>query len=149
MISIAISFLIMIIAVSVSSGFRNEIRDGISELTGDVQLLPVDMNYFGASDPISSVPSFLGSIDSLPGVSRVTPAVYRAGIIKHEENIHGVLFKGVPKDTSRIGPADTVKLGVSIPSTLSKLLGVGPGDKLLTYFAGERVKVRNFAVTRV
>ena len=39
MVSIAISFLIMIISVSVSSGFREEIRDGISDLTGDVQLM--------------------------------------------------------------------------------------------------------------
>ncbi len=44
MVSIAVSFLIMIVSVSVSSGFRNEIR-GISDLTGDVQLMPVDMNY--------------------------------------------------------------------------------------------------------
>ena len=51
-VSIAVSFLIMIIAVSVSSGFRNEIRDGISDLTGDVQLMPVDMNYINESSPI-------------------------------------------------------------------------------------------------
>ena len=40
-VSIAVSFLVMIIAVSVSSGFRNEIRDGISFLSGDIQLTPV------------------------------------------------------------------------------------------------------------
>ena len=111
MVSIAISFLIMIIAVSVSSGFRNEIRDGISKMTGDVQLLPVDLNYISADNPISSAPSFLGAIDSLSGVRSVAPAVYRAGIIKSGENIHGVLFKGIPVDTTRENPADTVKLG--------------------------------------
>ena len=149
MVSIAISFLIMIIAVSVSSGFRNEIRDGISKMTGDVQLLPVDLNYISADNPISSAPSFLGAIDSLSGVRSVAPAVYRAGIIKSGENIHGVLFKGIPVDTTRENPADTVKLGVTIPSTLSKLLGVRPGDKLLTYFIGDRVQVRNFQIIDV
>lgn len=148
MISIAISFLIMIVAVSVSSGFRNEIRDGISALSGDVQLLPVDMNYISASAPISAAPSFIGALDSLPGVGRITPAVYRAGIIKRGENIHGVLFKGVPKDSSRKDPADTVRLGVAVPKALSGLLGIGVGDKLLTYFVGERVQVRNFTVVR-
>ena len=44
MVCIAISFLVMIIAVAVSSGFRNEIRDGLSGLTGDIQITPVDMN---------------------------------------------------------------------------------------------------------
>ena len=35
---VAVSFLIMIIAVSVSTGFRHEIRKGVSSIAGDVQL---------------------------------------------------------------------------------------------------------------
>ena len=89
MVSIAVSFLIMIIAVSVSSGFREEIRDGISDLTGDVQLLPADMNYINDSSPMSMEADFIADIESLPEVKRVVPAVYRAGIIKNGENIHG------------------------------------------------------------
>lgn len=81
-VSIAVSFLIMIIAVSVSSGFRNEIRDGISDLTGDVQLMPVDMNYINESSPISVSPSYLPEIEKIPEVKSITPAVYRAGIVK-------------------------------------------------------------------
>ena len=45
MVSIAISFLVMIIAVSVSSGFRREIRSGIASVSGDIQLTPADMSY--------------------------------------------------------------------------------------------------------
>ena len=40
MVCIAISYLVMIIAVAVSSGFRNEIRRGVSSLSGDIQLTP-------------------------------------------------------------------------------------------------------------
>ncbi len=146
MVSIAVSFLIMIIAVSVSSGFGEEIRDGISDLTGDVQLLPADMNYINDSSPMSMEADFIADIESLPEVKRVVPAVYRAGIIKNGENIHGVLFKGVPREP---GDADTVKLGVRIPSRLRDLIGVDVGDKMLSYFIGENVKVRNFNVTGV
>ena len=144
MISIAISFLVMIIAVSVSSGFRAEIRNGISDLTGDVQLLPSDMNYISEDSPISSNPTYLDDIKSLPEVKKIVPAVYRAGIVKKGENIHGVLFKGIPRDSSSV---DTVKLGVTIPSRLCNLLDLHPGDKMLTYFVGEKVKVRNFSIT--
>ena len=146
MVSIAISFLVMIIAVAVSSGFREEIRNGISGLTGDIQLMPVDMNYINETSPVSSRPSYLGDIEALPEVRKVVPAVYRAGIIKKGENIHGVLFKGVPRDSSAV---DTVKLGVSIPARLSDLLDIHKGDRMLTYFVGENVKVRNFNVTGV
>lgn len=146
MVSIAVSFLIMIIAVSVSSGFRNEIRDGISDLTGDVQLMPVDMNYINETSPVSASPSYLPRIEALPEVKAVTPAVYRAGIVKAGETIQGVLFKGVPRKKT---PGDSVKLAVSVPVRLSELLGVKAGDRLLTYFVGEKVKVRNFNVTSV
>ena len=146
MVSIAISFLIMIIAVSVSSGFREEIRSGISDLTGDVQLMPVDMNYISETSPVSSQPSFLGEIEALPEIDAIVPAVYRAGIIKKGENIHGVLFKGIPREHSE---GDSVKLAVSIPTRLSDLLDLHEGDRMLSYFVGENVKVRNFTVTDV
>ena len=71
MVSIAISFLIMIISVAVSSGFREELRDGISDLTGDVQLLPADMNYINDTSPMSSSPDFLDEIEAGPESSRM------------------------------------------------------------------------------
>ena len=146
MVAIAISFLIMIIAVAVSSGFREEIRDGISDLTGDVQLMPVDMNYISEASPIPARPSYIGDIEAIEQVKSISPAVYRAGIVKAGENIHGVVFKGVTREK---GPSDTVKLAVSIPSRLTDLVGIGKGDRMLTYFVGENVKVRNFNVTDV
>ena len=146
MVSIAISFLIMIISVAVSSGFREEIRDGISDLTGDVQLVPADMNYINDSSPMSTEEEYIADIEKLPEVRKIVPAVYRAGIIKNGDNIHGVLFKRIPRDK---GEADTVKLAVTIPSRLRDLIGVEPGGKMLSYFIGENVKVRNFNVTGV
>ncbi len=144
MVSIAVSFLVMIIAVSVSTGFREELRDGISDLTGDIQLLPVDMNYISEDSPVSSRLSFRGAIDSLKEIKSVTPAVYRAGIVKVGGNIHGVLFKGVPRQKE-----DSVRLGVRIPARLSELMDLNVGDKMLSYFVGENVKVRNFSVTGI
>ena len=36
MVSIAVSFLVMILAVSISSGFRKELRDNVSAISGDI-----------------------------------------------------------------------------------------------------------------
>ena len=144
MVSIAVSFFVMIIAVSVSSGFRKEIRSGVSAVSGDIQLTPSDMNFMGEDDPVSATPSYLGAVSEMDGVTGVTPVVYRAGIVRSGEDIHGVLFKGVPPEES-----DTVALGVRIPSRLSEMLGIGVGDSMLTYFVGEKVKVRKFAVTGI
>jgi len=144
MVSIAVSFLVMIIAVSVSSGFRKEIRSGVSSISGDIQLTPSTMNYINEDDPVSGRPSYYDRLTEVKGVKSIAPVVYRAGIIKNGENIHGVLFKGVQKKE-----ADTVALGVTIPSRLADVLGISVGDRMLTYFVGDRVKVRKFTVTDI
>ena len=38
--SIAVSFLVIIVAVAVSSGFRQSVRDGVARLTGDIRIAP-------------------------------------------------------------------------------------------------------------
>ena len=140
MVSISVSFLVMIIAVAVSSGFRHEIRDGISSVSGDVQLVSADMNWIGESSPVSRTPSWLDRIRSMPEVGEVSPAVYRAGILKSGDNIHGVIFRGTEQDSSLAG------LGISVPFSLASMLGISVGDELPAYFVGERVKVRKFTV---
>ena len=142
MVCIAISFLVMIIAVSVSSGFRTEIRDGLSGLSGDIQVTPVDMNYIGGTSPVGRYPSWLDDVASLEGVDEIRAAVYRAGIIKHGDNIHGVVFKG----TDTCGQDSLATLEVSVPRRLASMLGLAPGDDMLTYFVGERVRARKFRV---
>ena len=140
-VSIAVSFLVMILAVAISAGFRKELRQGISAISGDIQLTPPDLNYVGETDPVSLQAPWAEPLGSLQGVESVVPAVYRAGIVRSGDNIHGVLFKGVPD-----GPDS---LGVRVPSRLARMLGLSAGDRLLTYFVGERVKVRNFHVTDI
>ena len=143
MVSIAVSFLVMILAVSISSGFRKELRDNVSAISGDIQITSSNLNYVSEDNPISSIPPSLDAIRAVEGVKSIDPAIYRAGIVKKDDNIHGVLFKGVNASDS------TSSLQVSIPSKLSDLLGVKEGDELIAYFVGERVKMRKFKVASI
>ena len=145
MVCIAVSFLVMIIAVSVSSGYRREIRSGLSAISGDVQITPPDMNILDEGHPIEADPSYLPQVSAIDAVKDVVPVIYRAGIVKHGDNMHGVLLKGLPEGVQ----PDTVSLGVSIPSRLAEMTGLAPGDRMLTYFVGEDVKARQFNVTAV
>lgn len=144
-ICIAVSFLVMIVAVSISSGFRNEIRNGLSSIGGDVQIVPVNMNILDESTSVSLNPAYLSRVEALPAVSSVTPAIYRAGIIKTGGDIHGAVFKGIPAQ-----PGDSLgSLRVSIPSSIARALDVREGDFLPAYFIGERIKVRKFRVSSI
>ena len=141
---VAVSFLIMIIAVSVSSGFRHEIRKGISSIAGDVQLTRPDMNYMEEGSPVNASPSYLSVIEDLPCTEAVVPAVYRAGIVKDGEDIYGVVVKGRPG-----GVSDSLSLAVSIPESFAKKAEISVGDRMLTYFVGERMQVRQFNVAEI
>ena len=146
-VSIAISFLVMIIAVAVSSGFRHEVRNGLSSMSGDVRLMPPAMSYLDENEPIESDPAYLPYVQDVQGVRSIVPAVCRAGIVKNGESIHGVMFKGIPggvRETS-----DSVALAVSIPSRLAEISGLKIGDRMLTYFVGDKVKARQFNVVSV
>ena len=140
--SIAVSFLVIIVAVAVSSGFRHSVRDGVARLTGDIRIAP---SSAVASEGDNPIPVHLPSEEallSISGVQGVRPVAVRAGIVRSGDIIHGVLVKGEPDrpDSS---------LCVSIPTRLAAITGLKPGDDMTTYFIGERVRVRKFHVTDV
>lgn len=139
--AVAVSFFVMIVAVCVSRGFRKELRDGIAVISGDISLTMPSSDYVSGENPVEDVSALMESVCGTEGVKEVVPAVYRVGIVKSGTEIAGVIFKGIP------GGGDS--LGVSVPSKLSRQLGISPGDMLTAYFIGERVKARRFRVDSI
>ena len=140
---IAVSFLVMIIAVSVSSGYRHELRSSLSQISGDVLLSAPDLNVMSDTRPIDLGDPCLSYVGSSKLVAETVPVVWRAGIVKQGDGMHGVVVKGIPTSAN-----DTIPLGVSIPRKLAAASGLESGDKMLTYFIGESMKVRQFNVDR-
>ena len=139
--AIAISFFIIIISVSISSGFSSEVRKAISEISGDILVSNSAADWYGAGDPICRSGELIEKVLGIPGVAEARPAVYRAGIIKDGNEIHGALFKGTSTDTA--------SMCVRIPSGLAASLGKGPGDDFAAYFISDRIKVRRFTIASV
>lgn len=136
--SIAVSFVVIVVALGVTSGFRQELRKGIAQISGDVKLSYTGTGSAEGESAFSFAAPFVDSIRALDYVSAVGPVVERPGIIKRGEDIFGVLFKGVPDGYD--------SLGVKVPFDLARVAGISVGDRLTAYFAGERVRVRNFTV---
>ena len=139
--SIAVSFLVIIVAVAVSSGFRQSVRDGVARLTGAIRIAPSSA-VAAEGDPVPVHLPSEEAILGIPGVQSIRPVAVRAGIVRSGDIIHGVLVKGVPDrpDSS---------LCVSIPTRLAAITGLKEGDDMTTYFVGEKVRVRKFHVTAV
>jgi len=138
--SIAVSFLVIIIAIAISDGFRMEISDALSELRGDLRV--EHMNSYEIPLPVREDTALVNDILKIDGVLSVRPAVWTPAIVKSDTDIHGVVFKGVETP-------DSASMNVRIPRALSSLLGFSEGDKMLTYFIGETVSVRNFVITQI
>lgn len=152
MIVIAVSFFVMIISIAVSSGFRQEIRQGLTSMGGDIQLSTIRMDYLDEKSPVSTDQSYIADISEMDEVEGIEPVVYRAGIAKAADNIYGVLLKGISGtafERTGVNIDDSLQLAVAIPSSLSEVSGLEVGDRMLTYFVGEKVKARQFVISQI
>ena len=145
LICVAVSYLVMIVAVSVSSGFRNEIRNSLGENYGDVRLTPLEEDMTAGTVSLPRHPAFMDRLEQLYCVESVKPAVNRAGIVKQGDLVHGVLFRGTEVNDF----PDSVAYPLAIPSRLSSMLGVKQGGQLTVYFVGKKTVVRKFQVCSI
>lgn len=138
----AISSFVMIVAVSVSAGFRKEIRAAVQEHCADVSVSGIHADIYSGSAPVTVNDSILSTISSIPGVLSVDPVIWRAGIVRNGDLLEGVLFKGTEDFAGD-------KLEIRISSSLASKIGCSEGDRLLSYFVGDLIKARQWKVTLV
>ncbi|MBR5399764.1 MAG: ABC transporter permease [Bacteroidales bacterium] len=140
--SVAVSIMVIIIAISVSRGFRSQMLDKMAAFAGDVNvsvMLPSGGSDYINADEYSLAPlSSRDEILALPYVKDVVGVSYRPGMIKTEEDIQGVMLKGVDSLVSEDGCYVSGKLG--------DFLGFKIGDKATFYFVGQNVKVRRLKI---
>lgn len=168
-VSVGLSVAIMILSIAVANGFRNEIREKASGFNGDITLSAPGVDIQSHQYPIKPL-SFLTELDSLQYIKNIQPVAYRTGLLKTDEHIQGVLFKGIDScyNMDFFGkclidgnlPDYSVKrdsLGRMLPPSndiliskrLSELLGYKVGDKVLAYFVDEDVTLRRFSITGI
>lgn len=146
----------MLIAIAVVTGFQNEIRNKIIGFGGHIQITDFDNNYSLETNPISRTNDFSEYLRMNENIESVNEFAIKAGIIKTDEEIHGVVFKGVGADynwsffqkylidgTAFQVNQDTVDLGneILISEEISKRLKLSTGDTLTAFFinrAGEK-----------
>ena len=141
-VSIAVSFLVMIVANAISAGFRSTLRDGVAAVVGDIRISTPTMSSTGGENPIPAHLPSEKDILAIDGVDSVSPVVVRSAVVRSGGIIQGVIIKGVES-------VEDGSLGVEIPSRLSEITGLGEGDDLVTWFVGDKLKVRKFHIRKV
>ncbi len=158
-IGIAMGLAVMIIAVAVLTGFKQQIRDKIVGFGSNIQILNFDSNISLETIPISDTQAFIPGIKEMKGIRHVQVFATKAGITKTEEAIQGVVLKGVGSDfdwdffSSNIVDGrvftvtDTGRINdVIISKKISDMLRLKTGDSFAMYFVQDPPRSRRFTV---
>lgn len=161
-VAIAMGLAVMIIAVSVLTGFKQQIRDKIVGFGSNIQILNFDSNYSLETIPISSNQEFVPEINKLEGIKHIQVFATKAGIIKTANAIQGVVLKGVGSDfdwdffkSNMIEGAvftvtDTGRTNqVIISKKISEMLGLKTGDSFAMYFVQDPPRSRKFTISGI
>ncbi len=161
-VSVAVSVLVMILAISISDGFKKEIKEKAAGFSGEILLHSPGVEITTSLYPVSSNPSFLEKIADLPQVSDIQPYGYRSAIIKQNDEIQGVLIKGVTRDFNWDFFKSVLEEGaipqvsdsaggsqIMMSARLAKMLDYSVGDDVVVYFIDNSVKIRKFVLSGI
>ena len=160
--SVAISILVIIVSISVSRGFRREVDAKMMAFNGDVTISampPTGTNDF-TSEQLSLPPlSAREDILKLPFVTSFQAISYRPGILTTEDNLQGVILKGIDSSFDwsfyslnlREGtlPDSDKNDWVVISQRLADMMKLKCGEGANFYFVGEHVKVRRLRISAI
>lgn len=162
---IALGVVVMVMSVSILRGFRADITDKVVGFGSHITVHPftgegIFPDSSGTSgQPGTSALSGLSGLSGLPGIKKIQAYATKGGMVKTEDQIHGILFRGLEAgyDTTffasclvegRLPQFDsTVSNEVIVSSDIAAKLHLHLGDKMRTYFwQGDNYRARAFSV---
>ena len=96
--SVALAITVMIISLAVVVGFKNQIRDKVVGFVAPIHIQTLDRNESYEEQPFVIDERLKQSLDNTPGIRHYQQVANKAGIIKTDEEIQGVVMKGVGAD---------------------------------------------------
>jgi len=161
-VGIAVGMAVMILAVSILTGFKEQIREKIVGFGSHIQIMNFDSNISFETTPISDAQDFIPGIKQIPGIKHLQVFATKAGIIKTDDAIQGVVLKGVGSDFdwryfgsnivdgSVFNVTDTARTDkVIISKKISDMLRLKTGDSFAMYFIQEPPRSRKFVISGI
>lgn len=137
-VAIALGLAVIIIAISVVTGFKREIRNKVIGFGSHIQLTNYDSNISYETKPINAYPPFLAQIKDNKEIKHIQPFSIKAGIVKTDENIEGLVLKGVNKIYDWSFFEGLLKDG-NIPVYNDSILS---NDVLISYYLSSRLQLK-------
>lgn len=93
--SVALAITVMLIAWAVVVGFKNQIRDKVIGFVAPIQVQSLDRNESVEETAIMLDSLVISRINGVEGIERYQLTADKAGMIKTEDEIQGIILKGV------------------------------------------------------
>jgi lipoprotein-releasing system permease protein len=162
-IGIAMGLSVMILAVSILTGFKEQIREKVVGFGSNIQIANLDSNLSLETAPISENQDFIPKISNIPGIKHIQVFATKAGIINTGEDIQGVVLKGVGSDFDwnyfsscmvegtvfTVSDTGRAENKVIISKKISDMLRLRVGDSFVMHFIQDPPRQRKFTITGI
>ena len=145
--SVAIGLMVMIIAIAVVTGFQVEITNKVVGFSAHIQIVKYDSNNSYEMEPLSLQQPYYPVLGTEKGVRHIQMFGNKAGLIKVDEDIQGVVLKGIGRDYDWSFFQDKMLAGrpimlsdsgasndIMISKTLSSMLRINLQDEVRMFF---------------
>jgi lipoprotein-releasing system permease protein len=161
-IGIAIGLAVMILAVSILTGFKQQIREKVVGFGGNIQVVNFDSNLSFETAPVNQNQDFVKKIKDLPGVNHIQVFATKAGIITTGDEIQGVFLKGIGSDFdwsyfrscmvdgTIFTVTDSARTNkVIISKKIAGMLKLKTGDTFAMHFVQNPPRMRKFIIAGI
>lgn len=159
---VSLGLVIMMIAIGVTSGYKQTIRNKVIAMGSHIRITHFDQNYSFEQVPVNRHRACLQQLTDNPEVLQVQNFATKMGIIKTTDQVEGVVLKGVDGTfswdffqknivegegfcTSDTAPNNSI----IISKRMSDKLQLKVGDKVHTYFVQDPPRQRSFKVSGI
>jgi lipoprotein-releasing system permease protein len=160
--SLALGLGVSILAFMVLGGFQDTVSERVFGFTGHFQVQRFQMSNAFEEAPFSLNSDFVKNSKSLPFLNRIQSFAHKAALIKGDEEVEGILMKGVGSDFDTLSFAKYLTegrmlhlpdSGVSNEILLSKFVAnkllLKVGDKVTLYFVQNPPRFRRVEVVGI
>ncbi len=151
----------MVIAVSIVTGFKNEITQKVVGFGAHIRLKNYDNNQSMEEIPVNRNQAFLGALLNDKDIKHVDVYATKAGIIKTKEDILGIALKGLDStfdfsffnDKMVSGSFNLFATASTYPVLISQKVAstmkLKLNDALVIYFVEQPPRIRKFVITGI
>lgn len=153
---IALGVMVMFITLGIVKGFQHTVSSKVMNFNSHLQITKISQSDSYESKPLPNDYEFITNPQT-PGIKHIQGFALKAGIVKADQDIHGIILKGITKDYNQeylkscLEQGETLNISDSshireilISSKLANILNKKLGDKFTLYFISQKKEGGSF-----